>query len=192
MKQLLSAPNLLALAFASLGALAAFSAAEAGQRDVAKIYLPANGADQRIDVDLQALQPGQSRQLFTDSGLPAVVSRSAEGLSIELAGETHEVRMPQVVHFLPGDAAASGETRMVVIKRRDEAEGGGEATQEVRVARLDGSNWSGAVDFDTLDVDALVAQALADAEAAGIELPEHAGEGRKQRVIRLIERPRAD
>ncbi len=185
MKQFLSAPTLLALAFAGLGALAAFASAEASSRDIAKISLPANGATQRIDVDLNALQPGQSRQLFTESGLPAVVTRSEQGLSIELAGETHDIRMPNVVHFIAEGAPT--ESRVVVVKRREGEAGGSEASQEVRVVRLDGANWSASE-----DVDALVEQALAEVAAAGIELPDHEGQGGKPRVVRLIERPRVD
>lgn len=186
MKQLLSAPSLLAFALAGLGALAAITSARAGERDVAEVFLSANGAEQRIEVDLGALQPGQSRQLFTDAGLPAIVSRSEQGLQIELAGESHAVPMPQVLHFQQlGASGEAGEKRAVVIKRERSGDAAGEARHEVRIVRL-----GDAAEASELDIDALVAEALAGAEAEGLDLGE--GEGRKVRVVRRIERASAD
>lgn len=182
MKQFLSAPSLLGLAFAGLGLLASLATAQASGRDVAQVYLQANGAEQRIEVDLIALRPGQSRQLFTDTGLPAIVSRDEQGLSIEVAGETHVVRMPKVMH-LAGDAAAGdGEVRTLVIKRDASEEGAEHADAKVRVIRLAGDGT-----VDTEDLDALVARALAEAEADGLDLSAAEGEGRTLRVVRRID-----
>lgn len=182
MQQFLSAPSLLGLAFAGLGLLAGLSTAQANERDVAKIFLKANGAEQRIDVDMLALQPGQSRQLFTESGLPAIVSRDEQGLSIELAGETHQVRMPKVMNFTAGAAVGDGDVRTVVIKR-DAADGAPiEIGSQVRVIRVAGNEG-----LDTEDVDALLARALAEAGANGVDLSEFEADGRKIRVVRRIE-----
>lgn len=182
MKQFLSAPSLLGLAFAGLGLLLSLGNAQASGRDVAQVYLQANGAEQRIEVDLIALPPGQSRQLFTDTGLPAIVSRDEQGLSIEVAGETHEVRMPKLMHLAADASAGDGEVRTLVIKRDASDDGAAHTDAKVRVIRLAGDGT-----VDTEDVDALVARALAEAEADGLDLSGPEGEGRTLRVVRRID-----
>lgn len=182
MKQLLSAPSLLGLAFAGLGLLVSLATAQASGRDTAQVYLKANGAEQRIEVDLIALQPGQSRQLFTDTGLPTIVSRDEQGLSIEVAGETHEVRMPKLMHLAADASADDGEVRTLVIKRDASDDGTAHTDAKVRVIHLAGDGT-----VDTEDLDALVARALAEAEADGVDLHGPDGERRTLRVVRRID-----
>lgn len=164
------------LALALIGAVATLGAAHAGNTDTAVIEMKANGADQRIEVDMTALAEGESRQLSADSGLPAIVTRTAEGLRVEIAGEVREIRMPKIEHLhLGGDG--DGDKR-VVIKRVHAKDGdASEQRHEVRVIRHAGGG-----ELDEAEIEALVEEAM-----------EHAGhegsvDGDKVRVIRRVEK----
>lgn len=173
--------------FAAIGLIGAL-AAQAAERDIAEVHVQANGAEQRIEVDMNSLGEGQSRQLSADSGLPAIVTRTPDGLRVEMAGETHEIHLPpiELVDLGGGDAG-----KHIVIKRAggDSAEG----KQEVRVIHrtLDG-------EVDEAQIEAMLAEALAEAEAARAAADDAHGQAlqaaeqaRKVRVIRRIERERA-
>ena len=172
--------------FAAIGLIGAL-VAQAAERDIAEVHVQANGAEQRIEVDMNSLSEGQSRQLSADSGLPAIVTRTPEGLRVEMAGETHEIHLPpiELVDLGGGDTG-----KHIVIKRAggDSAEG----KQEVRVIHrtLDG-------EVDEAQIEAMLAEALAEAEAARAVADDAHGQAlqaaeqaRKVRVIRRIERER--
>lgn len=187
MHRVFNAHHLLGASFAAIGLIAAL-AADAADRDIAEIHVQANGAEQRVEVDMNSLSEGQSRQLSADSGLPAIVTRTPDGLRVEMAGETHEIQLPPIELVDLG----GGETgKHIVIKRGpgDSADG----KHEVRVIHrtLDGAP-------DEAQIQALVAEALAAAEAARAaaetahgDALQAAEEARKVRVIRRIERERA-
>ncbi|MFN7783400.1 MAG: hypothetical protein ACK5PG_11760 [Lysobacterales bacterium] len=172
--------------FAAIGLIGAL-VAQAAERDIAEVHVHANGAEQRVEVDMNSLSEGQSRQLSADSGLPAIVTRTPEGLRVEMAGETHEIHLPpiELVDLGGGDTG-----KHIVIKRAggDSAEG----KQEVRVIHrtLDG-------EVDEAQIEAMLAEALAEAEAARAAADDAHGQAlqaaeqaRKVRVIRRIERER--
>ena len=187
MHRIFNAHNLLGASFAAIGLIAAL-AADAADRDIAEIHVQANGAEQRVEVDMNSLSEGQSRQLSADSGLPAIVTRTPDGLRVEMAGETHEIHLPPVELVDLGGGEAG---KHIVIKRAggDSADG----KQEVRVIHraLDG-------EVDEAQIEAMLAEALAEAEAARAAADDARGQAlqaaeqaRKVRVIRRIERERA-
>jgi hypothetical protein len=177
MQQPFFARGIQRLALGIVGALVALASAQATNTDTAVIELKANGADQRIKVDMRDLAEGQSRQLSADSGLPAIVTRTAEGLRVEIAGVVREIELPKVdiVH-----AGGEGEHRRVLIKRTHAEEGEGQARHEVRVIERAGE---GAL--DEAEIEALVEEARQHVGHAG-ELGED-----KVRVIRRIEKHEA-
>lgn len=180
MHKFLSGRSLLSLALAATGFVAALGSAVAADRDTTEIRFDANGAEQRVVVDMTALAPGQSSQLTADSGLPAIVTRTDDGLRVEIAGVIREVSLPPVeVIELGGD----GDSRQIVLKhhRVDGTDAGGDAQREVRVVRHVHSGDA----VDPAALDALIAEALAEVDAAD-------GEPGKLRVIRRIERQPAD
>jgi hypothetical protein len=133
-----------------------------------------------VVVDMTQLAPGQSRQLTADSGLPAIVTRTDDGLRVEIAGEIREISLPPVeVIELGGD----GDSQQIVLKRHrvDGVDAGGDAQREVRVVRHVRSG----DEVDSAELDALIAEALAEADVAD-------GEPGKLRVIRRIERQPAE
>jgi hypothetical protein len=180
MHTFLSGRSLLSLALAATGFVAALGSAAAADRDTTEIRFDANGAEQRVVVDMTQLAPGQSRQLTADSGLPAIVTRTDEGLRVEIAGEIREIALPPVeVIELGGD----GDSQQIVLKRHrvDGAATGGDTPREVRVVRHVRSG----DEVDSAELDALIAEALAEADVAD-------GEPGKLRVIRRIERQPED
>ncbi len=180
MHTFLSGRSLLSLALAATGFVAALGSAAAADRDTTEIRFDANGAEQRVVVDMTQLAPGQSRQLTADSGLPAIVTRTDDGLRVEIAGEIREISLPPVeVIELGGD----GDSQQIVLKRHrvDGVDAGGDAQREVRVVRHVRSG----DEVDSAELDALIAEALAEADVAD-------GEPGKLRVIRRIERQPAE
>ncbi|WP_395793780.1 hypothetical protein [Aquimonas sp.] len=156
MHTFLSGRSLLSLALAATGFVAALGSAAAADRDTTEIRFDANGAEQRVVVDMTQLAPGQSRQLTADSGLPAIVTRTDEGLRVEIAGEIREIALPPVeVIELGGD----GDSQQIVLKRHrvDGAAIGGDTPREVRVVRHVRSG----DEVDSAELDALIAEALA-------------------------------
>lgn len=76
---------------AALLAVLPVTAAQAG--DVADIRIARDGAEHALSVDLDQLGDGKTLQLATAAGLPAIVHRDGQTLSIELAGERFDVRV---------------------------------------------------------------------------------------------------
>lgn len=192
MRKFFNPQQMLGLSLAAIGLIAAGSAL-AADRDIAEIHVQANGAAQRVEVDMNTLAEGQSRQLSADTGLPAIVTRTATGLTLEIAGESHDIKMPpvEVIHL---GGSIDGANRQVVMKRVEGALAAGDGERRtVRVVRREGS---GPLDHAELEV--LVAEALADAEVAREAAALARGEAvqagqdaRKVRVIRRIERDRS-
>lgn len=193
MRKFFNPQQMLGLSLAAVGLIAAGSAL-AADRDIAEIHVQANGAAQRVEVDMNTLAEGQSRQLSANTGLPAIVTRTATGLTLEIAGETHDIRMPavDVIHL---GGSIDGATKQIVMKRADAAQAAGDAERRtVRVVRREGSG-----PLDPAELEVLVAEALADAEVAREAAALARGEAvqagqdaRKVRVIRRIERDRSE
>lgn len=195
MHRIPNAPRLLAASFAIIGVFATVAAQAAG-RDIADIRVQSNGAEQRVEVDMNRLREGQSLQLSTESGLPAIVTRTADGLSLEVAGETHQIHLPAVeVIDLEGDAAG----KHIVIQRQAHAQAG--QTHREHQVRVIHRSLEGGMEgeLDEARIEALVAEAMAESEAARASAEIARGEAleaeeraHQVRVIRRIERDRAD
>lgn len=65
-----------------------------GSSDIANVRIIASGADEVVKVNMDDFQVGESRQLTAASGKPAVVTRTEDGLTIEVAGTRTEVVFP--------------------------------------------------------------------------------------------------
>ena len=61
--------------------------------DIANVRILGDAGEHAVEIDLDALKVGESRQLATAAGVPAIVRRSEDGLSIEIAGKTTEVAL---------------------------------------------------------------------------------------------------
>jgi hypothetical protein len=133
-----------------------------------------------VVVDMTTLAPGQSRQLTADSGLPAIVTRTDDGLRVEIAGETREVSLPPVEVIELG-GSGDGHQKIVLKQHRVEGAETGASTPQVRVVRHVRSGDA----TDAAALDALIAEALDEAGVA-------AGEPGSLRVIRRIERQPAE
>ena len=102
--------------------------------DTASITIVDGDFSDTISVPLDDIKVGDSRQLTADSGLPAIVRRSDDGLSIEVGGRTVDVPFDdahlQALHVhagehplhvivdkdATGDAAGDGSNKRVVVK----------------------------------------------------------------------------
>lgn len=195
MHRISNAPRLLAASFAVIGLMAGV-VVQAADRDIADIRVQSNGVEQRVEVDMNRLREGQSLQLSTESGLPAIVTRTADGLSLEVAGETHQIHLP-AVEVIDLEGAAAG--RHIVIQRQAHAQAG--QTRREHQVRVIHRSLEGGVEgeLDEARIEALVAEAMAEAEAARAsaeiargEALEAAERAHKVRVIRRIERDRQD
>jgi hypothetical protein len=195
MHRIPNAPRLLVASFAIIGVFATVAAQAVG-RDVADIRVQSNGAEQRVEVDMNRLREGQSLQLSTESGLPAIVTRTADGLSLEVAGETHQIHLPAVEVI---DLGGTASDRHIVIKRQahTQAERAHREHQVRVIHRSHDEAMEG--ELDEARIEALVAEAMAEAEAARASAEIARGEAleaeeraHKVRVIRRIERDRAD
>lgn len=195
MHRISNAPRLLAASFAVIGLIAAI-VVQAADRDIADIRVQSNGVEQRVEVDMNRLREGQSLQLSTESGLPAIVTRTADGLSIEVAGETHQIHLPAVEVI---DLGGTASDRHIVIKRQAHSEAG--QTRREHQVRVIHRSLEGGVEgeLDEARIEALVAEAMAEAEAARASAEIAHGEAleaeeraHQVRVIRRIERDRQD
>lgn len=81
-----------------IAALAATAALQASAADIANIRIINASGEQAVEVDLESLGVGQSRQLASSSGAPALVTRTEQGLTIEIAGKTTEVKLGHAEH----------------------------------------------------------------------------------------------
>lgn len=104
--------RIVSLAIASL-LFAAAHALPAQAADVADIEIRSAGAEHALSIDLEQLADGQRLQLSTKAGLPAIVSRAGDLLSIEVGGQTHEVGIGHKVEGLWVGKRGEGEVEIV-------------------------------------------------------------------------------
>jgi hypothetical protein len=105
--------------------------------DTATIKLRHDGEVETIQVPLAELKAGESRQLATGSGRPAIVTRTEQGLTIESGGRVTELPLPG----LSGDPRADGK-RIVSVHSE------GERRVQIRRSEHDS--------FDQAELDALL------------------------------------
>lgn len=158
-------------------------AASAQAADVANVRILGDAGEHTVEIDLDALKVGESRQLATAAGVPAIVSRSEDGLSIEIAGKTTEVALGGHGDLLwvGKHGEGDGHKRVHVMKLDSEAVEEldlGDGQRKVIVMRQHGEHGehgSGA----PLD-DAKLAELIAEIEAKAGAEGDHAG---KERVF---------
>lgn len=180
MKRSLITP-VVALALAFAGAVQA--------EDIANVRIVDNGNEHQIAIDLDALKVGERRQLATASGLPAIVSRSEHGLSIEVAGQTTDIALHEngkvMVfggdHVDPGAHAAA--FKVIQFDGATDGVVDGDAQRKIVVMRRHASH-----DFDGASLDdARLAELLAEVEAkAGIQLDLDTLDGKRVIITRHI------
>jgi hypothetical protein len=73
--------------------LTAFASAAVAAGDDVTVKLITDGDAEVVNVPLDTLAVGESRQLTAASGLPAIVTRTEQVLTIEIAGRTTEVKL---------------------------------------------------------------------------------------------------
>jgi hypothetical protein len=83
----------LSLAIAA-AVLALIGRAAAADSDVANVRIIAGGSEETVEVEMNELKVGESRQLTAASGTPAIVTRTDDGLVVEIAGKRTEVHFP--------------------------------------------------------------------------------------------------
>lgn len=141
-----------------IGAGALLHSLPSSASDLANVRIINEGGEEGVEVDLDQLAVGESRQLTSSSGKPAVVTRSEDGLTIEIAGKTTEVKLaasggPQVWHADLGDGkvkiielddetvhegdAAHREHKIVMLHKDGEAAGDHEQELELLLADAD-------------------------------------------------------
>ncbi|MBD8525836.1 hypothetical protein [Pseudomarimonas arenosa] len=102
-----------------LGAGALLSAPSQAS-DVANVRIINASGEEAVEIDLDQLAVGESRQLTSSSGKPAIVTRTESGLSVEVAGKTTEVSLAS-----PGHAgvwhADAGDGKVKIIELDDES-----------------------------------------------------------------------
>jgi len=124
-------------------------------------------------VVLQDFAAGEVRSLSTAAGNPALATRTAAGVKLELAGETFDIALPDPEH---AEAEAGGAGRKVIrIEKHEKAVADGEHTEK-KTLIVRHSGGEGELDE---------ASALALAEGAE---PGPLAEGQRIRVIRQIRR----
>ncbi|MGQ0801450.1 MAG: hypothetical protein ACT4NL_15235 [Pseudomarimonas sp.] len=155
-------------------ALAMTGSAASADSDIAKVRILANGVEEAVEVEMNSMAVGESRQLVAASGKPAIVTRTAEGLTIEVGGKRTEVQMPSG-HGEHG-AHGHGEHLRVIKLAHGDAAAAGDAGHKVIVlkARTDGVAGEGDVDVITEDL------VGADGEIDDAKLQELVGELRIQ------------
>lgn len=125
--------------------LAGLPAGPAQAEDSAEISIRKNGAEHGLSVDLEQLGDGQTLQLSTAAGLPALVRRDGDSLEIEVGGQSFEVKVGHHVQGVwVGDAAADAPVEII---RLAEGESSGERLdKQVKVIRL--HREEGSAEFD--------------------------------------------
>ena len=168
-------------------ALALFSMLSVGTRaadkDVTTVRLQANGSEQTVDIDMTALSEGQTRQLATTSGLPAIVTRTAEGLIVEVAGVRNEIALPAVEWVeLDGETGSAKQVKVIHIDA-ETSDDGATSSESRHVVRV----FSDAGEAPVTEAE--IAELMAQAEAAAAEAgdAQATGDG-KVIVIRKIEK----
>jgi len=153
---------------AALGLVTTVSAA-----DTVTVKLLDNGFNQQLEIPLDEIAVGTSRQLATASGLPAIVTRRDNGLTIEVAGRTTEIDLPD--HTRLDLDGAHGKRHVEIVKHHDGAHADGEHKEKRFVIKRIGE---GGAAHD-VDIDEL----LADGEAQG--------DGKRVVVVRRINKDEA-
>lgn len=149
-------------------------------------------------VQVENLQPGETRSLQTEAGTPVIVGRHEGGYVIDIAGERIEVDSPQVL-LSDGSApllldGADGKHVVVKVDRKHSKDAGA-ADQDSKTERKvvmikrkahgDGAgNSDGSSEISIID-NAADAQALLD--GLNVDDPELA-EGQRVMVVRKIEK----
>lgn len=134
----------------AVAALALIGHAGAGDHDTASVRIKTAGADETVEVALHTLKVGESRQLVAASGKPAVVTRTEDGLTVEVAGQRTEVAFPNPdndIHvFHTGDGEHAGKkVRVLRLDRTAEVSDVGDGQRKIVVVR------SGSADASDLD-----------------------------------------
>ena len=113
---------------AMIGAGALLQSLPSNASDLAKVRIINAAGEEGVEVDLEQLAVGESRQLTSSSGKPAVVTRNEDGLSIEIAGKTTEVKLAAAgaAHVWHGDL---GEGKVKIIELDDESVREGDAAR---------------------------------------------------------------
>ncbi len=144
--------RLAAVIAAAIVALAMTGSAASADSDIAKVRILANGVEEAVEVEMNSIPVGESRQLVAASGKPAIVTRTAEGLTIEIGGKRTEVRMP-ASNGEHGPHAHGEHLRIIKLAHGDDA-AAGEAGHKVIVlkTRTDGASASGDVEVITEDL----------------------------------------
>jgi len=144
--------RLAAVIAAAIVALAMTGSAASADSDIAKVRILANGIEESVEVEMNSIPVGESRQLVAASGKPAIVTRTAEGLTIEIGGKRTEVQMPSG-HGEHGAHAHGEHLRVIKLGHADDA-GAGEAGHKVIVlkTRTDGAAGEGDVEVITEDL----------------------------------------
>ena len=143
----LSTKKQIAIAIAA-ALLAVVGHASAGDSDVANVRIISGGAEEAVEIEMNDLKVGESRQLTAASGKPAVVTRTEEGLTVEVAGKRTEVVFPQTngeMTWVSNDEPADGKQIRVIKIDRDETHAAGEGAHRVIVMKhADGDTTNGA------------------------------------------------
>lgn len=108
--------------------------APAWAEDRTEVRIVDNGQPHAISIDLDGWAVGESRQLTASTGLPALVSRNADGLRIELAGKVTEVflGLPEGGEWT-GLMDADGDASQVKIVRHHSETVDADGKQQTRV-----------------------------------------------------------
>lgn len=145
--------------------------------DIANVKIIANGQEQAVEVDLDQLKVGESRQLVSASGAPAVVTRDENGLSIEIAGRRTEVKLGAVDVSTWHADAGDGKVKVIEIDRDDLQEFTDQDGQhKVMIVR---KHKGDADAIDESEIAALIAEVEADVQQRKGE----AGEDQVQVVV---------
>jgi len=150
--------------------------------DTASVTIVDGDFSDSVSVPLDELKVGESRQLTAASGVPAIVSRSEEGLSIEIAG--HSVDVPFGGAHLQALHAHGGKHPLQIIAHEDEQVGDGSNKRVVvkHVHHGEGQDADGK--FEEADIEAMI-ERLRSGEGDGDD-----GE-RRVVVIRKVDAPKA-
>jgi hypothetical protein len=128
--------------------------------DIATVRIVGAAGEHSVEIDLDTLKVGESRQLATAAGVPAIVRRSEDGLSIEIAGKTTEVALGghgdllwvgkhgagdghKRVHVMKLDSEAvkeidlgDGQRKVIVMRHKDEPGSHGATPDDAEIAAL--------------------------------------------------------
>lgn len=124
----------------SLAALICFAlqATTAQAGDIADITIAKDGSEHSLSVDLEALTDGQTLQLSTKAGVPAIVTRNGGELDVEIAGAIHQISIGEVESLWFGER--DGEHEVEVIRLGKGEAGEGEDGKKLKVVRLHGAH----------------------------------------------------